>query len=178
MIKAYKNYDKNSNAKFSTYAYKYIQGEILAFLKTDRSIKISSDYLKLYKSYNKCKEYLTQKNGKIPSLTEISIFMNVSEKMLIDAFLACEFVSSLDEQNEEGLNLYETLGEIEEENYEDKILLENEIEKLNEIERELIKCRYYKDLTQNETAEYLNISQVQVSRLEKKSLEKIKVRIA
>ena len=179
LIKAYNKYDKNNGAKFSTYAYKYIQGEMLELLRTDRSIKVSSDYLKLYKAYNKCKEFLTQRDGKEPTLLEISKFMNVSEKSIEDAFIACEFVSSLDKDinNDEGLNLYEIVGDAKEENYEEKIMVKEAIENLEEIERKLVACRFYKDLTQSETAEYMNMSQIQVSRLEKKVKEKIRVRI-
>lgn len=179
IIKAYNNYDENSNAKFSTYAFIYIKGEMLNFLKMDRAIKVNSDYLKLYKAYEKSKEFLTQKLGRVPSLSEISLFMKVEEKVLEDAYIACEFVSSLDKEiNNDEANMYEIVGEIKEENYEVKIMINDALNSLSHEERELMKLRYYKDYTQSEVAKYLNMSQVQVSRMEKKAKEKVRTKIA
>lgn len=180
IIKAYRNYDAKSGAKFSTYAYNYIKGECLNFLKMDRAIKVNSDYLKLYKAYEKSKEFLTQKLSREPSITEICSFMKIDEKTIEDMFIACEFVYSLDKEikTEEGSSMYEIVGDIKEENYEEKILVSDALNFLSEEERKIIKLRYFKDYTQSEVASDLNLSQVQVSRMEKKAKEKVRTRIA
>lgn len=180
IIKAYYNYKNDSNAKFSSYAYLYIKGEMLSFINMDRPIKVNSDYLKLYKAYEQNKELLTQKLGKEPTLTEVSLFMGIDESKIEDAYLACEFVSSLDKElnDEDSLSMYELVGESKENSIEARILVDDALSSLSFQERELMKLRFYKDYTQSETAEYLNISQVQVSRIEAKAKEKMRTKIA
>ena len=74
--------------------------------------------------------------------------------------------------------MYEIVGDIKEENYEEKILVSDALNFLSEEERKIIKLRYFKDYTQSEVASDLNLSQVQVSRMEKKAKEKVRTRIA
>lgn len=174
LMKAYKNYNSNLNAKFSTYAYSYIIGEILEFIKNDRDIKVNSDIIKLYKSYQKAEEFLTHKNSKKPSFKEICRFLEVPEEVVYNSLVLSEFTISLDNEINDIGNYYEIIGEDNREKLDDLISLRNEIRKLGNLEREIIKCRYYKDYTQNETANILGISQVQVSRYEKNILSRIK----
>lgn len=176
IIKAFKNYNSKFKAKFSTYAYSYILGEILEYIKNDRNMKINSDCLKLYKVYQRSIEYLSQKNKKLPSFSEICIFMNISENELYNAIISSEFTLSLDNEFNDN-SFYELIGEDNREKIDDIITLQTEISKLNFIDREIIKCRYYKDYTQSETANILGISQVQVSRYEKNILTRIKENI-
>ena len=180
IIKAFNNYKETSETKFTTYAYKYIMGEMLKFITMDRNIKVSSDYLKLFKACEKSKEFLTQKFGKEPTINELSIFMGIEEKQIEDAYIACEFTVSLDKElnNEEGMTRYEVVGEVKEENYGDKIMVNDALNNLPNPERELIRLRYYNGFTQSETAEKLGISQVQVSRIERKAKEMIRMRVA
>lgn len=177
IIKASKNYNENSKAKFSTYAYSYILGEILEFIKNDRNMRINSNDLKLYKIYQKTIELLAQKEKKLPSFFEICKFMNVPENILYNAIIASEFTLSLDNEINNS-TFHEFVGEDNSNKLDNIILLKNEISKLNHIDREIIKCRYYKDYTQSETADLLGISQVQVSRYEKNILSRIKEKIA
>ncbi len=177
VIKAYKNYNTQSEAKFTTYAYSYILGEILEFVKNDRNMRINSETLKLYKSYQKTLEYLAQKESRLPSFYEISEFMNVPEDVLYNAIIASEATLSLDNEINNN-SFHEIIGEDGRDNLDNIISLRNELAKLNSIDREIIKCRYYKDYTQSETASYLGMSQVQISRNEKNILTRIKEKIA
>ena len=174
IIKAYKNYKQNSDAKFTTYAHKYIFGEINEFIRNDRTMKVSSDILKIYKTYEKAKDFLTNKYNKIPTISEIGNFMGIEEQILVNAIQKSEFALSLDTVlGSEDYTLESVLGNDTRSEIDNLIDLKNELEKLSEQERRLIELRYYKDYTQSETAEYLGMSQVQVSRSEKLILKKM-----
>lgn len=177
LIEASKNYRDNHNTKFSTYAYYYIIGEINKYIRESSSLKISKDILKLSKSINKAKEVMMQRLGREPTNFEISIFLEVDEKKVEEALSVSDIVSSLDYENEEGNNLYNSI-KIEDKNITADVLdLKDEIMNLNEDERKIINARYFDELTQVETSEFLGISQVQVSRKESKILEKLRCRL-
>ena len=86
-MKAYKNYKKGLNSEFTSYAYMYIYGEILKTIKENRNIKISDDYYKVYKAYEKTKDFLTNKLNREPSLDEIGEFMNIDSSYLNDVIV-------------------------------------------------------------------------------------------
>ena len=175
LIKAYNNYDINSGSEFSSYAYMYIYGEILSTIKSNRNIKVSSEYIKVYKAYEKTRDYLSSKLFKEPSLDEISSFMNIDSGYLGNVIEACSFtVSTSDNLNDNGFSLEDVLGEDNTDNIDRLIDLRRAIEKLTSDERKLITLRYFKDYTQSETARILDISQVQVSRYESAILRKIR----
>lgn len=177
--KARKNYDPNSNTKFSTYAFKYILGEIVTYVKNDRNIKVGSDTLKLYQEYVKTYEYLTNKLNRYPSLEEVCSFLGVNPTLVVDAISKCEFTVSLEtDLSEDNFTLEEVTGIDNTRKIDDLIDLKTELENLTPEERKLIELRYFGDYTQSETANYLNMSQVQVSRSEQKILKKIKTNIA
>ena len=179
LIKAYKNYKMDSQSKFSTYAYKYIFGEIIEFIKNDRNMKVSEDAIKIYKSYEKSKEFLTNKFNREVSMLEIASFMNIDPSYLANTINSCEFTVSLDApMNEEEFSLEKVIGEDKRQMLDDLIDLKRELASLNEIDRKLIELRYFKDYTQSETARTLGMSQVQVSRSESAILKKIKSKIA
>ncbi len=179
LIKAYNNYNPNCNTKLSTYAYEYILGEILEYIRTDRTVKVSTDLLKLYKSYEKTKEYLTNKLGRVPKLSEISNFMNIEENKLSYIIEKCAYVVSLDEDlNEDNFTLEQVVGVDNQKQIDNLLDIKKELASLNEEERKLIELRYFKDLTQSETAEVLGINQVQVSRSEKLILKKMNSKLA
>lgn len=174
LIKAKKNFKDNMNTKFSTYAYTYIMGEILEYIKNDRCIKVSSDTLKLYKSYEKSKEYLMSELGRNVSIEEVSKFMNIDVNILSDAIIKSEYVLSTDAKlNDEEFTLESVISTDNREKIDTLLDLKKELNKLKEEERKLILLRYFKDYTQSETADKLNMSQVQVSRSESKILKKM-----
>ena len=175
--KALDNYKKDSNAKFSTYAHFYIKGEILKYLRENRTIKLNYDTDKLIRSIAKVKEHLTQVNSKEPSIEEIASFLEVSINDITSAINSSMSVKSLDyELTDEGkdVNLYDYEAYIEKGYDEDILTLKQELEKLPSDERRLIESRYFEDKSQLETSKELGISQVQVSRKEVKILSKIR----
>lgn len=179
IIKAYNNYNKSSNAEFSTYAYKYILGEIIKFISNDRTIKVNPEIVKIYKCYEKTKDYLTNKFSRIPTFEEICKFMGLDKQIVKDAIEKSEFAVSLDSKlGDDDFTLESILGNDTREEIDNNIDLKNELDSLKEEERKLIELRYFKDYTQSETAKILGFSQVQVSRCESKILKKIKTNIA
>ena len=173
LAKAYKNYQKNGMTKFSTYAYEYIFGEMYA-LANNKNIKVSKDILKRYKLIEKTRYDLAQKLMRIPSNLELADYLEIDINVLEYA-LACAYqVMSLDEDKEEVRNLHETISQDNIISQDDKILLNDSFNSLNEVEKDIINSRYYEDLTQSEVADRLGISQVKVSRYEKKGLTKMR----
>ena len=170
LLKAIKKYKKGSNAKFSSYAYEYIYGEMYA-LVNNRNIKISKDILKLYKMIEKTRYALCQKNGYVPSDKQIAAFLGIDENKINEAIMAGKEIMSLDMQ--ELMPVYETIACEEKTNLDDQITISEGLEKLSEDEKKIIKARYYEDMTQNEVAKKLAMTQVMVSRYEKKGLAKM-----
>ena len=177
IMKAYNNYNENSNAKFSTYAYKYILSEVVNFVNGSKVIKTSREYNKLYKKILETKNILTQRLMKEPSTYELSLFLELDENIINDVLRLKESVKSLDEAiREDGktLTLLDSLS-IDNNNMNiDNILLKELLETLTEEELKLINLRYFQDKTQSETARCLHTNQVQVSRNETKILKKLK----
>lgn len=170
------NYKKDSGAKFSTYAHFYIKGEILKYLRENRTIKINYEVDKLIRSIAKVKEYLVQKLSREPSFEEIANYLEVPVEDIVTAVNSSLSVKSLDYtiDQESEHNLYDYEAYVEKGYNEDILTLREELEKLPEDERELIIHRFYEDKSQFETSVDLGMSQVQVSRKENKILSKIR----
>ena len=179
LINAKKNYKSNQGTKFTTYAYQYVLGEMLDFIKKDRTIKVSKDSLKIYKLYEQAKETLAQRKKQIPTFSEICEFLELDEETVYDAIKMSEYVLSTDSslRDDENTTFIETCGEDRRETIDSLLDLKIELINLPEFERKLVDLRYFKDYTQSETATILGISQVQVSRNEKHILAKIKKNI-
>ena len=171
LIKAYKNFNEEYNTKFSTFAYSYILGEIRKYLTSNNTLKYSNDMKIFKKKVMQAYDLLNQKYGRNPTIKELSLFLELDEQLIIDIINSNSEVYSLDAQVDD-FSLYDVQGKSYD--LDTKLDFENMLSKLNEFERELINSRYYDDLTQSETAEKLGISQVQVSRNEKKILMKLK----
>lgn len=173
-IKAYNSFNPSFNVSFYYYARSFIFGEMYMLARNNNSIKLSKGCLKIYKDIKKAQSLLTQKLKHIPSLKEISAYLEVDSNTILEILKACEKVISLDdEQTLEGeSNMYDYLGK--EYDYDTKILIDDSLNELDELGRKVINYRYFKDYTQQETAELLGISQVKVSRVESKSKKKIK----
>ena len=177
IMKAYNNYNENSNAKFSTYAYKYILSEVVNFVNGSKVIKTSREYNKLYKKILETKNILTQRLMKEPSTYELSLFLELDENIINDVLRLKESVKSLDEAiSEDGktLTLLDSLSINNNNMNIDNILLKELLETLTEEELKLINLRYFQDKTQSETARCLHTNQVQVSINETKILKKLK----
>lgn len=172
LFKALENYKKNNITKFSTYAHDYIFGEMY-LLASNKNIKISKDILNLYKKIEQARYSLAQKYEKIPTNLELSEYLNIPYYQIEMACLSANTILSLDNDNERERSKYESI----EGNHEDldtKILINDSFDVLTNEEKSIIKSRYFEDLTQQEVAKKLKMTQVMVSRYEKKSINKMR----
>ena len=177
IINAFKNYKDNYDTKFSTYAYNYILGEISNYLKNDRLLKMHGNNYKIYKLYEKTRDYFISKKGYEPSLKEISKFIGISEYDLYNAINNnCE-IMSIDSEIKDNLYLHDVIGEDHSEDVDTVIDLKEMMNNLDSNDRKLINYRYYQDFTQSETASLMGMTQVQVSRRENKILIHLKSEI-
>ena len=177
MINKYPDYDSNMGAKFSTYIYPHIYFAINKYVRRDKGIKISRNLTKLYLQIDKAFIVLSQQLMREPSIEELANFLELSEVIVADAINSTYPISSIDESfinDGKELSILDTIGKVDYENLEELIMLKDEIEKLSPLERDLINMRYMKDQTQQETADLLDMSQVQVYRKEQKVLTKLK----
>ena len=169
LINAYHNFDSSQNTKFSTYAYYYISGEVKKFVRESGLVKVSADLIKLNQSVEKVREQMSQKLGREPSITEISLFMEVDEEKIEEARCASLDVRSLDYSfDDENAEVYNSVASFDKDTAPDILDLRREISRLPREEQKIIVARYYEDMTQSEASQELGISQVQVSRKESK----------
>jgi len=179
MIKAYKNYNDNFNTKFTSYAYPYILGEVIKYINEYRNIKVNKNIKMLYVKILKTKEILTQKLMKEPTINELSIFLEMDEKIIDEVIQANQIVDSLDKiinEDDKNFELYNKFGYTDRE--VDNYSLISELEKLSPEEKKIIMARYYDDMSQKEVGMKLGMYQVEVSRKEKKILQKLRDNIA
>ena len=143
-------------------------------VREDKGIKISREITKLNLKIEKAYIKLSQKLMRNPAVSEIASFLEIDEFLIIEAINSNNVIKSIDEPVNDDINfsLQEVVGY--KKNLDDLILLRESLLKLNEQEQELIKNRYINDLTQTETSNIMHMSQVQVSRQEKKILQKLK----
>lgn len=174
ILKAYKKYRQNGMTKFSTYAYDYIFGEMYDFVMKDRKIKVNKETLKLAKQIELTKNALSLKMNRLPTYEEIASFLHLSPIMIREALLATTETISFDDKKDEARDLYEIIPQEERLSLDDKITLEDSINALPQSSQKIIRYRYFKDLSQSETAKRMGMTQVMVSRYEKKSLEQLK----
>lgn len=177
-VKAIKNFSFEFGVRFSTYAVPMIAGEVKRFLRDDGYIKISRSTKTLSIKINAFIDKYKKTNENSPSLEEVSTHFNMSTYDIIFAMDAAKSPLSLyDKVGEEDgtLSLMDKIAAkcSTDENI-DKIVLKDLIKDLTDREKLIIKLRYFKDKTQSEVAKVLKVSQVQVSRLETRIINKIK----
>ena len=174
VLEALKNYQENKNCKFSTYAWTYIYGEMYALQASSKNINQNREGRKILKAINYAKERLTQTKGKEPTIKELADFLEIDEIVLSNVINTSKETLSLNYTNEENDALIDTIASNECIPLTTKIDLQNSIETLSPEEQNIIKYRYFNDYTQSEVAEKLGLTQVSVSRYEKRSLNKMK----
>ena len=177
IIKAYQNFNKNKNVKFTTYAYKYILSEVIAYVNNSKLIKTNKEYHRLYKKILETRTLLTQKLMKEVNIHDMATFLEIDEKLINDVIKYQEQSKSLDEyltNDGENLTLLDRIEDLENSISIDELSLKEELNTLPKDERNLIRMRYFEDRTQSEVAKILGTNQVQVSRNEKKVLKKLK----
>lgn len=178
LINAYKNFKPDYNVKFSTYAYIYIVGEIKKYIRENKGIKISTETLRLNTAINKANDILTQKLMRKPTILELSLFMEIDENQIEEVINLNQYTKSLDYLLEDDICLYDFIKK-EEKQYDETILdLKNEIRILSDRDKFLIMERYFNDMTQSDLSKKMGISQVQISREEKRILSELKAKLA
>ncbi|WP_418626715.1 SigF/SigG family RNA polymerase sporulation sigma factor [Anaerosinus sp.] len=179
MVKAIERFDLSFNVKFSTYAVPMIIGEIRRFIRDDNPIKVSRLIKDIAYKVHKVQEFLRGSLGHEPTIQEIAEKSELSTQEIISALDAMQPIVSLYEAttNNSGDQLL-LLDQIASTNDEidclEKITLNEVIDRLSEKERYVIRMRFYEDKTQSEIANQIGLSQVQISRIEKQALKKIK----
>lgn len=178
LMKSIDKFDLSYEVKFSTYAVPMIVGEIQRFLRDDGMVKVSRSIRELsFKIRHATDDYI-KNHGRSPSVSEIAEVLDVSIDEVILASDALRDPASLHEQlyeNEgDSLTLMDQLRDDRSERFFDHIPLRDVVSKLNKRDQTIIYMRYYLDYTQSDIADRIGISQVQVSRLEKKILAQLK----
>lgn len=175
-LKAVDGFDLNYGTQFSTYAVPKIAGEIRRFLRDDGAVKVSRGIKERATTIKITRNQLVQSLGREPTIQEISNETGISIEDIAVAETATACVESMHQQaSEDGLPLENVLSNTEtEDTMLEKISLRQGIEMLPEREAMVIKLRYFHCLTQQRVSRVLNVSQVQVSRIEKKALNRLK----
>lgn len=176
LIKAIRGFDAQFGTRFSTYAVPKIAGEIRRFLRDDGAIKVGRTTRERGQSLWTAREKLRHSLGREPKLSELSEATHISPEEIAEIELANIAPESLQEENAEGLTLESTLAaEGQEWGLLEKLSLRSAIERLPDREKETIFLRYYRNMTQQQAAKVLGVSQVQVSRLERKAIGMLKL---
>lgn len=176
-IEAVKRFDFNYNVELSTYSVQYMLGEIKKFLRDDGMIKVSRNVKELGIKIKELERIYLVKTGENLDIKRISTILEMPEETIIYAKEASKCVESINEKiGEEGSELIDVLTGKDDEQAKiiDRIAVYDLIDKLNFREKEIIKLRYFNDKTQTQVAKILGISQVHVSRIEKKILNDFK----
>lgn len=173
MVNAYRNFKNDGTVKFSTYAFKPIFGAMFK-LATQKQIKISRDYLKLYNLIETTRYSLAQLRGHIPNNQELALYLGYTEEEIESAIVAGSImVSSLDKGESDERSIYETVAKEETISLEERLTLNEGLERLTEEERQILEYRYFNDMTQTEVARVLKKNQVMISRYEKRAIDKM-----
>ena len=181
-LKAIKNFDPKFDVKFSTYAVPMISGEIKRFLRDDGMVKVSRSIKTLaikLKSYIEKQKNIT---GNTPTIEELQNEFKVDKEDIVVALDSCQQTISLnakiDEDDPNSQNVIDKIAFFDKnDEMLDKLILKNEILNLPEKEKKIILLRYFRGKTQGEVAELLDVSQVQVSRIESRIIEQLKKKL-
>lgn len=174
-IKAVKGFDLTYGTQFSTYAVPKISGEIRRFLRDDGAIKVGRTLREKGQTLWSARERLRQRLGREPQLSELAGETGIPPEEIASIELANIAPESLQQETAEGLTLESVIGtDSLEEGLVERIALRSAIEKLPEREKMTILLRFFKCLTQEQTARLMGVSQVQVSRLERKGLARLR----
>lgn len=183
LMKCIDKFDLSFDVKFSTYAVPMISGEIKRFLRDDGMIKVSRTLKETAYKVKKAREEIVNRTGIEPRLEEISNLLDIDMEEIVaslDANVEVESIHKTIYQNDgNAIYLIDKIADVEDENETllDHLLVEELMGQLEETEKKIIKLRYFENKTQTEIAKEIGISQVQVSRMEKKILLKMRQRI-
>lgn len=176
LLKAYDRFDKSLGYKFSTYAVPVILGEIRGLFRTGGAVKVSRRLKELSLKINKIRQQLNNESGRSPTITELAEITGESEELIAQAIDSSVTVLSLSSGDEDGREI-DLPTPPQDEKLIELLSLRQAIGELEQRDRELISLRYFKNKTQTETAKRLNMTQVQVSRREKKIMAIIREKL-
>ncbi len=177
LLKAIKNFSTEFGVKFSTYAVPMIMGEIKRYLRDDGYIKVSRTTKALSCKIAYYIDSVKNSEGRSPSVDEIAERFGIEPQEVVFTIDSSKMPVSIYDKgdDEQGQAIFEKLTDGDQtDSTIEKMLIKESISKLDEREKKIVLLRYYKDKTQSEVAKVLNVSQVQVSRLETKIIEKLR----
>ncbi len=174
-LKAVQGFDFEYGTCFSTYAVPKIAGEIRRFLRDDGAVKVGRSVRERAQTLYAARERLRHELGREPALSELAEATGLTVEEIAQTDLATGPPESLQQETAEGMTLEGSLGtEAPEEGLVERIALREAIDRLPEKERMTILLRYFKGLTQEQTARVVGVSQVQISRLERRGLKRLR----
>lgn len=178
LLKAIEGFDDSLGYSFSTYAFPLISGEIKRFLRDDGIIKVSRSIKKNAADILRAKQEYTKEHGKTPKISELCEMCSLSFEQVLEALDAANPVISLQDKVNSEQNDTTVADFIPDEDkissFTEILALRETVKSLSEFDRKLIELRYFKDFTQVRTAKILGVSQVTVSRSEKRILQKLR----
>lgn len=183
LMKCIEKFDLAFEVKFSTYAVPMISGEIKRFLRDDGMIKVSRTLKETAYKVKRAREEIANRTGMEPKLEEISRLLEIDMEEIVASLEANVEVESIHKtiyQNDgNAIYLLDKIADVEDENETllDHLVVEDLLDQLEDTEEKIIKLRYFENWTQTEIAKEIGISQVQVSRMEKKILLKMRQRL-
>lgn len=178
-LKALRGFDESYGTQFSTYAVPKIAGEIRRFLRDDGPVKVSRSLKERAATVRAADALLGARLGREPTLSELSAHTGLEPEEIAAAQLCPQNVASLQAETSDGLTLESALGDGGiEENLVEKMALREAINSLEVKARKVILLRYYRSMTQAQAARVLGVSQVQVSRIEKRAVQQLRALLA
>jgi len=181
LINAVERFDPDADVKFVSFATPTIVGEIKRYFRDKASvIRIPRRIYEVYQKVNQAREYLMQKLKRAPRVDEIAGYLNMKEETVLEIIESWNVynIQSFDQTvfEEDDLELHETVGQDDEsfERINNRDFLEKAMENFNPAERLFIKMRFFENRTQKDIAKHFNVSQMYISRLEKRTLEKFR----
>ena len=174
LIKATDAFDETKGFLFSTYAVPVIMGEVRRLFRDGGAVKVSRSIKELNLRITKEKQVLEQKLNREPTINELAECLKVTREEITEALCASQATVSLTFEGDNGITETDLPTISCEDEISNRLILDEAFEKLDETERKILSYRYYNGLTQSRTAQLLNMSQVQVSRAEKRSLLKLR----
>ncbi len=181
LINAVNRFDINEDVKFVSFATPTIIGEIKRYFRDKASvIRIPRRIYEVYLKVNQARDYLAQQKGRVPRVDEIAEYLNIKEETILEIIESWNVykIQSFDQTlfEEDDLELHETVGEDDEtfERINNRDFLKKAIRHFDGVEKTFIHMRYFENKTQKEIAAHFNVSQMYISRMEKKTLEKFR----
>ncbi|MGI6084292.1 MAG: SigB/SigF/SigG family RNA polymerase sigma factor [Acetivibrionales bacterium] len=182
LINAVERFNTSEDVKFVSFATPTIIGEIKRYFRDKASvIRIPRRIYEVYQKVNLAREYLMQKHKRAPRVDEIADYLNMKEETILEIIESWNVynIQSFDQTvfDEDNLELHETVGEEDDtfEKINNRDFLEKAMHNFDETEKQFIRLRFFENNTQKEIANYFHVSQMYISRLEKRTLEKFRM---